>query len=62
VDERIDQEAPIGIGGAVVFVVFGGELGEIFGFFVEHDPMDGVDAAFARLAADCLGVAIRASI
>jgi hypothetical protein len=25
-------------------VVFGGELGEIFGFFVEHDLVNGVDA------------------
>jgi hypothetical protein len=44
VDERVDQEALIGIGGAVVFVVFGGELGEVFGFFVERDLVDGVDA------------------
>ncbi|MGA3238232.1 MAG: hypothetical protein ABSG03_18220 [Bryobacteraceae bacterium] len=44
VDERVDQEALIGVGGAVVFVVFGGELGEILGFFVEHDLVDGVDA------------------
>ena len=42
--EGVDEEALVGIGGAVVFVVFGGELGEIFGFFVEHDLVDGVDA------------------
>jgi hypothetical protein len=44
VNQSIDEEALVGIGGAVVFVVFGGELGEIFGFFVEHDLVNGVDA------------------
>ena len=44
VHERVDEEALIGIGGTVMFVVFGCELGEIFGFFVEHDLVNGVDA------------------
>jgi hypothetical protein len=44
VNESVDEEALIGIGGVVVFVVFSGELGEILGFFVEHDLVNGVDA------------------
>jgi hypothetical protein len=36
VDERVDQEALLGIGGAVLLVVFVGELSEILGFFVEQ--------------------------
>jgi hypothetical protein len=40
----VDREAALGIGGAVQFVILGGELGEILGFFVEHDLVDGVDA------------------
>jgi hypothetical protein len=50
-DERVDEEALVGIGGAVVFVVFGGELGEIFGFFVEHDLVNGVDAVLEGVEA-----------
>jgi hypothetical protein len=51
VNQRIDEEALIGIGGAVVFVVFGGEFGEIFGFFVEHDLVNGVDAVLQGVEA-----------
>jgi hypothetical protein len=48
VNEGIDEEALVGIGGAVVFVIFGGELGEIFGGFVEHDLVFGVDGRHGR--------------
>jgi hypothetical protein len=53
VDEGIDEETLIGIGGAVVLVVFGGELGETFGGFVEHDLMRGVDAVFPGVETGC---------
>jgi hypothetical protein len=33
---RVRRRRMVGIGGAVVFMVFGGEIGEIFGGFVEH--------------------------
>jgi hypothetical protein len=32
-DEGVDEEALFGVGGAVMFVIFSGELDEIFGFF-----------------------------
>jgi hypothetical protein len=44
VNQGFDEEELLGIGGVVVFVVFGGEIGEIFGFFVEHELVDGEDA------------------
>ena len=50
-NERVDEEALIGVGGGVVFVVFGGELGEIFGFFVEHDLGGGEDAVLQGVVA-----------
>ena len=53
VNEGIDEEALVGIGGVVVFVVFGGELGEIVGGFIEHDLVFGVDAAFEGVEAGC---------
>jgi hypothetical protein len=37
VNQRVDQEALLGIGGAVQLVILGGEPREILGFFVEHD-------------------------
>jgi len=43
-DESVDEEALLGIGGTVQLMILGGELGEIFGFFIEHDLVDGVDA------------------
>ena len=52
-DERIDQEALLGVGGAVLLVVFGGKLGEIPGFFVEHDLLNGVDAVLEGVKAGC---------
>jgi hypothetical protein len=51
VNEGIDEEALVGIGGAVVFVVFGGKLGEIFGGFVEHDLVLGIDAVLEGVVA-----------
>ena len=51
VNQRVDKEALIGVGGVVMFVVFGGELGEIFGFFVEHDLGGGEDAVLQRVVA-----------
>ena len=53
VDERVDEEALVGVGGVVVFVVFGGEIGEIFGFFVEHDLGCGEDAVLEGVEAGC---------
>jgi hypothetical protein len=53
VHERIDEETLVGIGGAVVLVVFGGERGEIFGGFVEHDLGCGDDAVFRGVVAGC---------
>ena len=44
IDDGIDEEAFVGVGRAVEFVVFGGEQGEIFGGFGEHDLLFGVDA------------------
>jgi hypothetical protein len=41
------------MGGIVVFVVFGGQLGEIFGGFVEHDLVLGVDAVLEGVDAGC---------
>jgi hypothetical protein len=52
-NERIDEEALDGIGGAVVFVVFGAELGEILGGFVEHDLVLGMDAVLEGVVAGC---------
>src|SRR5580700_2041252 len=52
-NERVDEEALAGVGGAVMFVVFGGELGEIFGFFVEHDLGMGEDAVLHGVVAGC---------
>jgi hypothetical protein len=53
VNKRIDEEALGGIGGAVVFVVFGGEIGEIFGGFVEHDLLLSIDAVLEGVVAGC---------
>jgi hypothetical protein len=53
VHKRIDEEALVGIGGAVMFVVFGGELGEIAGGFVEHDLGYGEDAVLDGVVAGC---------
>ena len=44
VNEGVDEEGLAGIGGAVVCVVTGGQLGEILGFFIEHNPVNGEDA------------------
>jgi hypothetical protein len=49
--QDVDEDALLGIDGAVVFVVFGGELGEVFGFFVEHDLVNGVDAVLEGVEA-----------
>jgi hypothetical protein len=43
VDKGVDEETLSGVGRAVLFVEFGGELGEILGGFVEHDLGFGVD-------------------
>ena len=51
VDHGIDEETFIGVGGAVEFVVFGGEFGEIFGGFGEHDLMLGMDAVLQGVEA-----------
>ena len=53
VHESVDEEALIGIGGVVMFVVFGGELGEILGGFVEHDLVNGVDAVLQGVESGC---------
>ena len=52
-NERVDEEALAGVGGAVMFVVFGGELGEIFGPFVEHDLGGCEDAVLDGGVAGC---------
>ncbi len=52
-NQRVDEEALIGVGGGVVFVVFGSELGEIFGLFVEHDLVNSVDAVLEGVEAGC---------
>jgi len=44
VDESVDKFALRGTGGAVLLVILGGEFGEIYGGFVEHDLLFGVDA------------------
>ena len=44
VDHGVDQETLVGVGGAVEFVVFGGEFSEIFGRFGEHDLLLSMDA------------------
>ena len=51
VDEGIDEEALVGVGRGVEFVVFGGKLGEIFGGFGEHDLLLGVDAVLQGVVA-----------
>src|SRR6202041_3035246 len=51
VDHGIDEETLIGVGGAVEFVVFGGEFGEVFGGFAEHDLMLGMDAVLQGVEA-----------
>ena len=43
VNEIVDEEALLGVGGCVQLVVFVSEFGEIFGFFVEHDLVNGED-------------------
>ena len=43
-NERVDEETLFGIRGAVQLVIFGGEVGEILGFFVEHDLVNGEEA------------------
>ncbi len=52
-DERVDEEALLGVGGAVLLVVLGGELGEIAGGFVEHDLVNGEDAVLRGVVAGC---------
>ena len=52
----VDEEALVGIGWVVMFVVLGGKLGEIFGFFVEHDLVNGEDAVLQGVEAG-LGLA-----
>jgi len=52
-NERVNEEALAGVGGVMVLVVFGGELGEIFGFFVEHDLGGGEDAVLQGVVAGC---------
>ena len=61
VNEGIDEEALVGIGGAVVLVVFGGESGEIAGGFVEHDLMNGDDAVLHGVVAGC-GLALGGAV
>jgi hypothetical protein len=51
VNESVDEEALVGIGGAVMLVVFGREPGEIFGGFVEHDLVLGIDAVLEGVEA-----------
>ena len=53
VNEGIDEKALVGIGGVVVFVVFGGQLGQILGGFVEHDLVVGIDAVLEGVEAGC---------
>jgi hypothetical protein len=53
VNQGVDEKALMGIGGAVMFVVLGGELGEIFRVLVEHDLVDGVDAVLQGVEAGC---------
>jgi hypothetical protein len=49
VDEGVDEEALLGGGGTVEFVVFGSEFGAIFGGLGEHDLRLGVDVVGGRL-------------
>jgi hypothetical protein len=53
VNESVDEEALVWIGGVVVVVVFGGELGEILGFLVEHDLVNGIDAVLESVESGC---------
>ena len=58
VNERIDEFTLGGIGRSVVLVILGGEFGEIFGVFVEHDLLFGVDAVLKGVETGfgfCLG-------
>jgi len=51
VNESIYELDAMGIGTAVVLVIFCGELGEVLGFFVEHDLVDGVNAVLQGVEA-----------
>ena len=51
VDHGIDEETLVGVGRAVEFMVFGGQLGEIFGGFCEHDLLLGMDAVLQGVEA-----------
>jgi len=60
-DEFLDQEALGGVGGSVLRVVFGGEMGVILSGFIEHelfsgegDVLHGVEAGYS-LILDCAG-------
>ena len=61
VNERVDEEALVGIGRAVVFVVFGSQFGEILDGFVEHDLMNGDDAVLHGVVAGC-GLALGGAV
>src|SRR5580704_14262562 len=51
IDENIDETALGGVGGVEAFVVFGGELVESFGRFVEDDVGFGEDAVLKGVEA-----------
>jgi hypothetical protein len=44
VHHGVDEETLLGIGGGAQIVVFGGEFGEIVGFCVEIDLVNGIDS------------------
>jgi len=46
VNEGVDELALGGTGGGVLLVILGGEFGEIFFGFVEHNLLLGMDAVF----------------
>ena len=51
VDHAVDEEAFVGIGRAVEFVIFGGEFSEVVGGFGEHDLLFGVNAVLQGVIA-----------
>jgi hypothetical protein len=53
VNESVDEEALVGIGGVVMLVIFGGEPGEVIDGFVEHNLGSGHDAVLGGVVAGC---------
>ena len=51
VDQSVDKETLGGVGGSVLMMIFGGELGEIVGGFAARDLLLGIDAVLQRVEA-----------